>query len=194
MRAIALAAMPAALLCLLAAQGCSHPAPPPEAEPDPAPEVMTMSGVDLYLHKAGPTQGRMENPTFWVHAEHYELTGEEDDVHAFREARAVVYGDAQNEKVIVFTAERGRMVEGQSAYLSGTVVAQMGNMTMHLADVHWENPDATEEGGLAYSEAPLTVTSPALDLRASSLRVHPETREFELTDVTGIVHFGRNTS
>lgn len=184
----------AVLVACAVLYGCAQPAPPPEPDPGPEQDVMTMSGVDLYLHGGGPTQGRMENPTLWVHANEYELTGEEDHVHAFRDARAVVYGKKREEKAIVFTAQRGRMVEGKSAYLSGNVEAQLGDMTMHLADVHWENPGEEETGGVAHTDEPVQVKSPSVDLAASSLRIFPENHEFELTDVSGIIYFGRNTS
>lgn len=171
----------------------SAPPPAPEApgiSPEPVEEVMVMSGVDLFLHDTRPTMGRKQKPTFWVHADKFSQYEYEESVWVLEDARAVLYGETDEESII-FDARRGRFEQDKGAYLKDGVTAQVGTMTMHLQDIEWINP---QEGvpGRAFTLQPVVVEDPALQLEAASLEIFPETKEFELSDVTGLVRFGRD--
>lgn len=179
----------------LFAASCGAPAPPP-APPatleDTAPvEGLTMQGIDLYLHSAVPTPGAPRKPTFWVHAEQFSML--ENEVWRFDDARAVIYGDDAQQEAITLEARRGRFEAGQGALLEGGVKAFVNDMLMELADIEWINPQGDDEQGVARSDNPLRVESPTMQLKAGSVRLYPEQKQFVLTEVSGHVRFGRTS-
>lgn len=160
------------------------------AETEPASEAITMNGINLYLHDARPTAGLTQKPTFWVHADFFTVL--DDQVWSFEQARAVVYGQNTQEEAIALEAARGRFEEDRGAMLEGSVTARVGDMLMQMSDIAYVNPKAEGEEGLAHTENPLSVQSPTLDLKASSLRLLPESRKFVLTNVVGTLRFEGN--
>ncbi len=187
-----------ASLCLVLLGGCGDgcaPRPlPPEEEavlPEEPGEVMTLQGVDLFLHDPRPTSGAAHKPTFWVHADSFEIASIEENVYTIGGARAVIYGAESGEEEIILEAPRGRFVEDRQALLEDGVTAYVGATIFHLSEIEWQNPSG-ETPGEARSSQPLTVDGPQLQLEAGSLMLRPGTKEFELTDVAGIVRFGRN--
>lgn len=153
--------------------------------------VRMSSGINLYMHDARPTAGATRKPTFWVHAEYFTML--DDQVWSFENAQAAIYGRSQDEEEITLQAARGRFQEESGALLEGGVTAYVGDMTLELADIEWINPREDGEEGLARSDNDLQVSSRRLQLRASSLRLFPESKKFVLTNVSGLVRFGEPT-
>lgn len=190
---------PVALMVLLSAMGLAacgnRHAPPPTVTEAPGisagqPEdLMVMSGVDLFLHDTRPTQGRKQKPTFWVHADKFSQYEYEESVWVLEDARAVVYGESE-EEAIVLEARKGRFEQDKGAYLKDSVTARIGTMTMHLQDIEWINPQE-DVPGRAFTLQPVVVDGPQLQLEAASLEIFPDTKEFELMDVAGLVRFGK---
>jgi len=178
----------------LGALGCGPGiAPPAPQEPaaggagsDAA--VRMSSCINLYMHDARPTAGAARKPTFWVHAEYFTML--DDQVWSFENAQAAIYGQNPDEEEIMLQAARGRFQEESGALLEGGVTAYVGDMTLELADIEWINPREEGEEGLARSDNDLQVSSRRLQLRASSLRLFPESEKFVLTNVSGMVRFG----
>lgn len=183
---LCLAAAPA-LFC--ACGGVGGELPPESSEALPPSEEgapgMSMSGIDLYMHDTDPTAGQQRKPRFWIHANTFDVL--EDAAYAFKDARAVVFGEESGNEIVVFEADQGRFEEDKRAYLRDNVVAQVGTMTLQLEEVVWEQ--AGQDIGFAYSDHPVEVNDPSLRLRAASVRLYPETKEFELRDVEGHVQF-----
>lgn len=191
----------ATALLVLALAGCGGDSPPrtrgPERQaralaPDPLTEpadAMTMNGINLYMHATEPTAGKTRKPTFWLHADAFSVIDE--SVWAVEEARAVIYTNDPERGNIVLEAKRGRFEEGKSASLREGVRAYVGDMRIELTDIEWRNPDG-ESPGEARSENPVRVIDPDLRLEGSSLHLYPADKQFELTNVVGQVHFGRN--
>jgi len=180
----------------LALTGCGNtyvPSPPP-ADPGGGPGEpadMIMNDINLYLHDTRPTAGAVRKPTLWVHANSFTMP--EDNIWALEDARAVIYGTDQGEEEIILEAKRGRFEQGTSAYLNDGVKAYVGDMTIELSDIEWRNPEENRPGE-ARSNNPVKVSDPNLQLEASSVRLDPDSKEFELTNVAGIIHFGRTKS
>jgi len=177
----------------IVAFGCGQGIAPPSPE-TATPAVgrtdgaVSMSGINLFLHDARPTAGAARKPTFWVHAEYFTML--DDQVWSFENAQAAIYGRTPEEKQITLEAARGRFQEDSGALLDGGVTAYVGEMTLDLADIEWINPRQEGEEGIARSDSPLRVSSNKLQLRASSLRLYPESDKFVLTNVSGLVRFG----
>ncbi len=190
----------AAGLCLSA--GCGAPTPPP---PTPAgtantgaialqgDEQLVMRGVEMYMHEIAPTPGLPKSPSFRVRADTFTLLDEADGVWAFEDAEAVIYGAEETDPDIVVTADAGRLEEERAAWLEGNVVAVIDTMTIRLADLDWRNPREGVEG-VAQSNAPLVVDDPSIQVEAGSIRLYPDSKTFELGEVTGIVRFRRDAA
>ena len=175
--------------------GCSDSVPPPPQASDEAQETqeeantsMTMQGIDLYMHK--PELGNQDagKPELWVRAE--SLTIGEENIYHFEHARAVIYGRDASEEVTI-NAKRGFFEQDARAMLEGDVTLEAGTLHMLLRDIQWVRP---EDGttGAAFSDNPVIIDDPDLQLNASSLRLYPDTQQFELDNVTGMVRFGGN--
>ena len=190
----------AGALCLGA--GCGAPTPPP---PSPAgaantedmvlrgDEQLVMRGVEMYMHEIAPTPGLPKSPSFRVRAATFTLLDEAGGVWAFEDAEAVIYGSDEADPDIVVTADAGRLEEERAAWLEGNVVATIDTMTIRLADLDWRNPrDGVE--GVAKSDAPLVVDDPGIQVEAGSIRLYPDSKTFELGEVTGIVRFRRDAA
>ncbi len=189
-------------LALLAA-GCSPAptAPPPEtgtsadqappSDPLAAPDdALVMTGINLYMHGARQAEGVARKPEFWIHAETFSMAGE--DRYLFENARAVVYDDGDAESMVI-ESRRGQFEQEKRAVLEEGVVVRAGTMTLNLSSVVWERP---EEGapGEARSDGPVSVDDPGFKLEARGLRLYPDTKAFELDNVTGFITFGKEAS
>jgi len=175
--------------------GCSSPAPSPAPEPQEAAtqsqepeksESMTMQGIDLYMHRPGIGQENSQKPELWVRAE--SLTIGEGNTYHFENARAVLYGQEEAEEVVI-EAKRGSFEQDARALLEGDVTLTAGTLHMVLSDIQWVRP---EDGttGVAVSDRPVVIDDPELQLKALSLRLYPDSQQFELSNVSGMVRFG----
>jgi len=190
--------IPLIALCLALGCGASDtetktpsatPAPANDSpvEALPAPGEITMQDINLYLHDTAPTVGAMKKPSFWVSAKRFSM--QENGLWLFEEARAVAYGENENEEDIIMEAARGSFEEGKGAVMEGGVVAHAGTMTLHLDNITWKNPENGERG-VAYSEVPLTIEDTDLQLSADSVHLYPKDKHFEMTRVAGSIYVG----
>ena len=189
-------------LALAAAAGCSKPAPPP-AGPEPAPaaqpadpyaqpgNALQMSEINLYMHRSNQMEGVAQKPEFWVHANSFTMQGQ--NTYAFQNARAVVYGEQEGREEVVIDAKRGTFEQDRRAVLEDDVRVKAGTLLLSLGDITWEKP-ADGSPGVARSDSRVKVDDPSLQLEAASLRLYPDSKLFELTEVTGTVRFGKESS
>ncbi len=189
------------ILAALAAAGCSPapPAPPAEtpgadaapADPlAPAEDALVMTGINLYMHRARQAEGVVRKPEFWIHAETFSMAGE--DRYLFENARAVVYDDQDAESMVI-ESRRGQFEQEKRAVLEEGVVVRAGTMTLNLSSVVWERPEEGAPGG-ARSDGPVSVDDPKFKLEAQGLRLYPDSKAFELDNVTGFITFGKDAS
>lgn len=190
----------ATALCGLAGCGFfSSPAPPPLPSVDsgaaaPAREDIedgiTMTGINLFIHDNAPTVSGVERkPLLWLHADTYRMEG---TVWWVQGARAVIYAHDEEGADLTMEAACGRFDEGKGAYLEEGVVARMADLVIEMQDV---TCDILEDRsvGTASSDHPVRVRGEDIELDAGGIRLHPDTREVELTDVRGgYVRFGRS--
>lgn len=181
------------VLPLMVLWGCGAPAPAPapaeqasETTAQTDDDAMTMQGIDLYMHKQATHEGISGKPELWVHAE--SLTVGEENTYHFENARAVIYGQEEAEEVVI-EAKRGSFQQETSATLQDEVRMTAGTLHMILSDILWIRPDDGTVG-TAFSDSPVIIDDPDLQLHASSLRLYPDTQQFELNDVSGVVRFG----
>ncbi|NLF57316.1 MAG: LPS export ABC transporter periplasmic protein LptC [Candidatus Hydrogenedens sp.] len=186
---------------LLAAAGCTAPAPAPPAAappapaapPDPyaqSPDALVMTGINLYMHRARQAEGVAQKPEFWVHANAFSMQG--DNVYKFENARAVIYGEGEQETIVIESL-RGQFEQDRRAVLQDEVTVHAGAMTLKLADIVWEKPEG-ESAGEARSDSHVAVDGPEMQVEARALRLRPDAKEFELTGVTGTVRFGKDAT
>ena len=193
----------AALALALLAAGCSPAPKAPPGDTAPAPDAaqpadplsgtddaLVMTGINLYMHRARQAEGVARKPEFWIHAETFSMAGEER--YLFENARAVVYDDKDAESMVI-ESRRGQFEQEKRAVLEEGVVVRAGTMTLNLASVVWERP---EEGapGEARSDGPVSVDDPGFKLEARGLRLYPDSKAFELDNVTGFITFGKDAS
>lgn len=183
-----------AAVMLVALMGCGAPAPVEEPaaqeplSPEQRPSIhdgMTMQGIDLYMHKRVRREGMADKPEVWVRAERLAI-GENNTYH-FENARAVIYGRDESEEVVI-EAARGGFEQDVRAVLEGDVRLTAGTLRMMLRDVEWTRP---EDGtaGMARSDNPVIIDDPDLQLNAAGLRLYPDTQEFVLNEVSGVIRF-----
>lgn len=181
------------LLPFMLLPGCSSPPPAPDPTPlenevaKPAnSDAMTMQGIDLYMHRPTSKEVGAQKPELWVRAESMAI-GDGNTYH-FENARAVIYSQDEAEEVVI-EAKRGSFEQDASAVLEGDVTLTAGTLHMLLTDIKWMRP---EDGttGAAFSDKPVVIDDPDLQLNASGMRLHPDTQQFELDNVSGVVRFG----
>ncbi|MBI3118461.1 MAG: LPS export ABC transporter periplasmic protein LptC [Candidatus Hydrogenedentes bacterium] len=99
-------------------------------------------------------------------------------------------GQAADAEEIILDAAEGSYEENQRAYLKGGVRAQVADMTLQLEDmeVTTVTPDSP---GMAFTEHPVTITAPGMELRAENLRLYPDEKKMELSQCSGFIEFGR---
>ncbi len=181
----------------LALAGCTQPQAPstpelPSASEEGEANTAVIDDIHLYLHDTRPTGGQALKPT--LHLQAKQGTQVNESTWSFNNAYAIIYDKSRNDeeqgKLIEIWAQEGRFEEGKSAYLKGSVKAVLGDMTIELSDIEWQNPDK-DKPGEARSDSPVKLSSPQMQLQANSLRIYPDNKEFELVGVTGSVDFGR---
>lgn len=152
---------------------------------------MDVQGIDLLVHASEATAGQVQAPLFKVHAA--SVTMRENGIYDFEQGQATVYGRERREDDIVFEARRGRYEEDKGAKLEGDVVGHAGPMTLKLSDVTWEKTEA-EPRGVLYTNQPLRVENPTMELMAESMRMYPETKLFSLDGMSGSIDFMKRKS
>ena len=181
----------AGLLALLA--GCGGTDAPPAAVDSgrddtaatgaaapPSQPRMTMTGLDLYMYDATPTDAGSRPPTFWVHAERGELQ-EAERVWDLEGASAVVYGE--DEKTVQLDAAGGRFDEqAEKAALTGGVRMTSGEILVETEEIFWDN-----EAQLIRSQAPLKMARGNTMINADAFEFDPNTEIFRLTNGRGRV-------
>jgi hypothetical protein len=163
---------------------------PAEAAPDNA---MDMTNIEMHLWPSTEAPGQEEKPLLSIRAQR--VTGNMDGSGAelsFEGAQAVVPQQKPEDSQIHFEAASGTFQENQRAVLKGGVKAQIDDMAIALEEITWEiAPQDGEEGGtgMAFSDKPLTITSPTQKLEAARLRLYPDTNSMELYEVSGVITF-----
>ena len=62
-------------------------------------------------------------------------------------------------------------------------------MTISLADIEWRNPTEGQRG-MAFSDRPVQMRTELMELEGSSLRLYPDTRQFEIGNGHGEINLG----
>ncbi len=179
------------LLALAATSGCGRPSPPAvneEVSSQPAAvDSMVMRGIDLYMHRRDLGVGASIKPALWIRADSFTIA--EGTIYSFEKARAVIYGKEDSEEIVV-EAQRGSFEQDTSAALEGDVRLTAGTLSMLLRDISWAPPGENSDGA-AHTENPVVIDDPDLQLNAAAMRLHPDSRTFELTRASGVVRFGK---
>ncbi len=147
---------------------------------------MQMKGINLYMHRGVPVDGAPGKPELWVQAESFSV--EDNQIYSFEKAHAVIYTREQEE--IKLEAQRGRFEQDKSAVLQGEVRLNAGALTMLLSDIHWQH-GGERDAGMASTDNPVIIDDADLQLNAAGLRLYPDTRLFELVNVSGVIRFGK---
>lgn len=188
------------ILIFLAVSACRGPAPSPAsmdvegepvaaaAAPEPASdtEAMQMKGINLYMHRRVSVDGAPGKPELWVRADSFSI--EEGQTYTFDKAHAVIYSRDDGE--ITLDANRGRFEQDKSAVLEGDVRLVAGNLKMILNDIQWQRGEE-DASGTAVTNSPVIIDDPDLQLNAAGMQLYPDTRTFELENVSGVVRFGK---
>lgn len=185
------------LLTALAAivAGCSQPAPAPPAPAEPTAsdssvvqdlDTLEMSGIKLYLYDKAAIPGQERNPVFSVEADKFSQDAEK--TWRFTQAKATAHARKEGDNDIIFNAGSGALREEESASLDGGVVAQVGPMTIEMADVLWSQGSETEPP-VASTVNPVKVLDPSMQLFAQQFRLYPADSQFALLEVHGEVAF-----
>jgi len=187
----------------LGAWGCGQstpapavPAPEPAAKPETIAQKaeaavggaagLTMSGIKLFLYDKGAgIEGVARKPVLRIEAETFTSVGEK--AWSFEKARAFMLSRKTQEEWKL-EAEHGVLKEDQNAFLEGGVTATLGTMIVHLEDISFETPQ-DDSPKAAFSDKPVTVEDPAMQLRASTVKLFPDDKRFELTEVSGMFLF-----
>lgn len=145
---------------------------------------MNVSSVDLYHHDPRPTMGEARKPTLWLHAEKFSVINENmwkvEDVHA------VIYDVQSGTENIKISAKEGVFEKMNKASLTGNVEAQMNDIKFNTDGIEWSNRTETEPARI-WTHGKIAVQGTDLLLHADSLIINPETKEFELEEVSGQV-------
>lgn len=188
-------------ILVLAGLGCGPgtPPPPPQTPKEAGKEAakqaldavggaagLTMSGITLFLYDKGPAvEGVVRKPVLRIAAETFTSTGEK--AWNFEKAHAYMLSTKTQEEWELEAAQ-GTLKEEESAYLSGGVTAILGTMKITLEDISFQTP-ADGSTKSASSDKPVKVDDPAMQLDAASVKLYPDEKRFELTDVSGMFSF-----
>lgn len=162
----------------------SPSSPPPEkSEIEKAPiGNMKVSSVDLYHHDPRPTISEARKPTLWLHAEKFAVIDE--NTWKVEDVRAVIYDVQSGTESITISAKEGVFEKMSKASLTGNVEAQMRNILFRTDGIEWTNRTETEPARI-WTHGKIAVQGTDLNLDAGSLLINPETKEFELEEVSG---------
>ena len=155
--------------------------PPETSDPTPPPQsTLAWKGVDLYMHDYGPTDGRLRDPTFWIHAEQGQRAGA-GRTWSLQQTRAVIYREA-DENLVVEAAIGQFDEEAETARLSGRVRLSTGRLRVDLEELVWDNTK-----GLATSDRPVRVTDSETQLVASGILINPHDDTIVLNEGSGVI-------
>jgi len=178
------------IICIILLFSCgkkpSATTPPPETTvpQHPSKDNMNVFSVDLYHHDPRPTIGEARKPTLWLHAEKFavidENTWKVEDVHA------VIYDVQSGTEHIKISAKEGVFEKMNKASLKGNVEAQMNDIIFNTDGIEWSNRTETEPARI-WTHGKIAVQGTDLHLDAGNLIIYPETKEFELEEVSGQV-------
>lgn len=183
-------------LFLLLLISCRGPVPQPQQDANPTQEVspnaentsMQMKGINLFMHRRIPIAGAPGKPELWVKADNFSIL--EDRKYSFEKAVAVIY--ARDGQEITLEATRGHFEEDKEAALEGDVQLTAGTLKMILSDIRWIRDETNESGGgIIETSNPVIIDDPDLQLTAAGMILNPDLRIFELTNVSGVVRFGK---
>ncbi len=153
---------------------------------------MNVSSVDLYHHDPRPTIGEARKPTLWLHAEKFAVIDE--NTWKVEDVRAVIYDVQSGTESITISAKEGVFEKMSKASLTGNVQAQMKDILFKTDGIEWSNRTETEPARI-WTHGKIAVQGTDLNLDAGSLFINPETKVFELEEVSGQVPLSlRNTS
>ncbi len=183
---------------LLAILGCSSeqpisdgaaPSPPSGVvEESPAETAlkgasMTVAGLDLYMHDDAFTGQDTAEPTFWVHADQGELTGDES-LWTLTRTRAVIYRDEEDDMHL--NAKQGWFDQVRNtAQLSGGVTIESGPLRISTEQVEWDN-----EIGTVISSSTTELQRGATHITATSFTMTPKTGGILLDRPQGTIFIG----
>lgn len=148
---------------------------------------MEMTGIDLYVHRKNPLTGVPQFPKLWIHADRFTLL--DSQTYAFESAQAVIYGDREDNQVILMEAGRGVFEQDRRAELSGGVVLTTDALTLRTEAAVWERQNAPDSEQVRV-DTPVAIEDPHVVLAAGAARLYPELKTFELRDARGTIRFG----
>jgi LPS export ABC transporter protein LptC len=139
------------------------------------------------MHRRSHAEGVADKPEMWVHADAFTI----DDAQSYRfeNAQAVIYSRADREEIKI-EANQGHFNQEKGAKLDGDVKLEAGTLRMRVSNIEWNHP-ADGTTGMAFTESPVIIDDPDLQLSAAKLRLYPDSQEFELIEVSGVVRFGK---
>jgi len=165
------------------------PSPPSDATPQHAAEEaltgasMAVAGLDLYMHDDAFTGQDTAEPTFWVHADQGELTGDES-LWTLTDTQAVIYRDDEDDMHL--TAKKGWFDQVRNtAQLSGGVTIESGPLRINTQRVDWDNALGT-----VTSENETELHNGATRLTAIGFTMSPDTGGIHLYQPRGTITFG----
>ncbi len=144
----------------------------------------TISAVDLYHHDPSPTFGELKKPTIWLHADKFQIIDENN--WKVESIKAVIYDTKTGSERIRVFADSGTFVKMKTASLSGKVHAEMDEIEFDTEYLLWTNKTETEPAKIT-TDRKVSLVGKNISLTCSSLIIYPEEKNFELTEVSGIV-------
>jgi len=141
-----------------------------------------MRDVEMHLYDSRDMDAGQRKPSLSIRAARFVQA--EDKQWRFEDATATARRAETGADDVIFTAARGELLEEESAYMEEGVRAVVGKMTIDMEDVAWR-PGNEARGSLAYTERPVALVDPTMELFAQQFRMYPEDRVFALQDVQG---------
>ncbi len=166
----------------------SEPAagPAPTLPEEPAPSAMKMEGVELRMYDFERTDGELQKPTFFVHADAAQLA-EGEKVWSLQKAVARIFREDGEDFHI--EALEGQFDDARKeAVLKGAVRLTAGSLTIDLEDITWKNEENT-----ASSDNPVHLTNGDTRLDAQNIRIDVETGTLTLGEASGFIQFTEST-
>ena len=144
-----------------------------------------MKGINLYMHRPASADTATGKPELWISADSFSV--QEEQIYSFEKAHAVIY--SKDDQEITLDAAQGIFEQDKSARLEGEVRMVAGSLKIMLHDIEWSREEGTQ--GTAKTDRSVIIDDPDLQLNAAGMRLYPDERVFELTDVSGVVRFGK---
>lgn len=147
-----------------------------------------MKGAQFYLYDKRVTVGGVQKPMVSIEAAEFSLGTGETASYTFKNVKAILH--LSDGKDIIFEAAEGSFVEDVKAYLKGGVRARVNEMKIELEDIELSAP-RTDAPGIAFSDHPVLLAGPGIEIHAAGLRLYPEEKKLELNNGSGYFEFGR---